>query len=422
MKAAVIVIGNEILVGQVQDTNSGWIAAKLRAIGVELTNILAVSDTADAIRSTLSTLEGRTDLVIMTGGLGPTSDDITRQTLAAYFDTELVFSKEVEGDIADAFKRWGRKDISVTNRTQAYVLKDSFVLRNPVGTAPGTWMERNGTVFVSLPGVPFEMKEMMTGTVLPRILALFPHAIIHQRTVLTHGIGESDLAERIATWEKNLADDISLAYLPSPGMVRLRLTVKGDDAQVLETRIHTEIAGLLDILGDAVFGFDEDTLEKIVGRLLTAQNQTLATAESCTGGAMAARITTVPGASNYFKGGIVAYANDVKSAVLGVPQSILDTHGAVSRETVEAMAAGARKVLAADWATAVSGIAGPSGGTLDKPVGSVWIAVASKHKIVSQLFQFGGRRDTNIERTVRSALNMLRKLLIEESRTDKGVP
>lgn len=419
MKASIIAIGNEILVGQVQDTNSAWIAERLRAAGAPLTNIFAVGDTAEALREILSFLDGRADLVIMTGGLGPTSDDITRKILSSYFDAELVFCPEAEQDMVQFLMRRGKGDIDISsaNRTQAYVLKGATVLRNPIGTAPGMWLERNGTVFVSLPGVPFEMKALMSSQVLPMIESRFCLSVIHQRTVLVHGISESELAERIVEWEAGLKrDEVSLAYLPSPGLVRLRLTATGDDRERLESRIDRAVFELNDILGDAIFGMDDDTLEKKVGELLLERGLTAATAESCTGGAVAARITRVPGASAYFKGSVVAYSNEVKTDVLNVPKDLLDTRGAVSRETVETMAGNVLDTMGVDCSVAVSGIAGPGGGTEEKPVGSVWIAAASKDRVMSRMFQFGERRrDTNIARTVMTALGMLRKLLIEDS-------
>jgi nicotinamide-nucleotide amidase len=413
MKASIIAIGNEILVGQVRDTNSNWIAQTLRAIGVTLTNIYAVADTEDAVREALSLVEGRQDLVIMTGGLGPTSDDITRKVLASYFNTELVFSEEVMSDIEAFLLRRGRSDLSRANLTQAYVLKDATVLRNPIGTAPGSLIERNGTIFVSLPGVPFEMKELMTSTVIPEIKKRFSLPSIFQRTVLTHGIAESDLAEMIATWEQGLGD-ISLAYLPSPGLVRLRLTKVDADHQAAKAAVERAIDDLRPLLGDAVFGYDDDTMEQVVGELLLKKGAACATAESCTGGAIAARITRIPGASAYFKGAVVAYSNEAKEKVLGVPKSVLEARGAVSREVVEIMARNVLDVMGADFGIAVSGIAGPTGGSPDKPVGLVWLAAACRRLVVSHSFQFGERRDTNIARSVMCGLNMLRKLLIEE--------
>jgi nicotinamide-nucleotide amidase len=349
----------------------------------------------------------------MTGGLGPTSDDITRKVLAVYFNTELVFSEEVRGDIEAFLQRRGRSDVSRANLTQAYVLKDATVLRNPIGTAPGSWIERNGTVFVSLPGVPFEMKELMSSTVIPEIKRRFTLPSIYQRTVLTHGIAESDLAEMIAKWEAGLGD-ISLAYLPSPGLVRLRLTKVDAFHPAAKDSVEHAIDSLRPLLGNAIFGYDDDAMEQVVGELLIRKGWTCATAESCTGGAIAARITRISGASAYFNGGVVAYSNEVKVKILGVPQSVLDAHGAVSYEVVEIMARNVLDVMGADCSIAVSGIAGPKGGTPEKPVGLVWIAAACRNRVISQSFEFGERRDTNIERSSMCGLNMLRKLLIEE--------
>ena len=414
MRAVIITIGNELLIGQVQDTNSGWIAGQLANLGITVTKSLSVPDTDIGIREALSAVEGATDLVIMTGGLGPTSDDITRQVLTAYFETEPVFNEAVFEDIRSFLERRGRTDVSPSNRAQAYVPRGATVLRNPIGTAPGTWVERGSTVFVSLPGVPFEMKELMNSSVLPLVRRRFSLPSVHRRTVLVHGIPEADLADHIADWESGLKN-IELAYLPSPGQVRLRLTAADENREAATQRIQLACEGLSALLKDEIFGYDDDTMEAVVGSLLRKKGATAATAESCTGGAIAARITRISGASDYFKGGVVAYANEIKTGVLGVPREIIDTRGAVSRETVEAMAQGARRLMETDYAVAVSGIAGPSGGTPEKPVGTVWIAAASNTRTVSERFRFGERRDTNIDRTVISALNMLRKLLIEES-------
>ncbi len=414
MKAAIIAIGNEILIGRIQDTNSNWIAECLSELGIELQYIIDIKDVDTQIRDTLAYVEGKMDLVLITGGLGPTSDDITKHTLASYFDTELIFSSEVKDNIERIFKSFGRNKMSETNLSQAYVLKAATILPNSCGTAPGSWIERNGTVFVSMPGVPYEMKEMMTSQVIPAIKQRFVLPAILHKTVLTHGIPESDLADLIKEWEASLDKKLSLAYLPSPGIVRLRLSTSDNDRDAALSRIENAQSKLIPLLGDSVFGYDDDTIENVTGVLLKKAKACVATAESCTGGAVAAQIVSVSGASEYFAGGIIAYSNSVKTDILKVPQTMIEQYGAVSREVVIAMAQNSLNVMKADYAIAVSGVAGPGGGTENKPVGLVHIAVASKKRVVSEQFNFGKRRDSNIKRTVMSSLNMLRKMLIHD--------
>ncbi len=417
MKARITAIGNEILIGQVVDTNSNWLAKKLTAIGFDIEQITAISDTPEAIGNALISAEGRVALSCFTGGLGPTSDDITRSVFTDYFGTELVLDEAVLQDVTAFLERRGRTDITALNRDQAMVPKNAVVLRNPVGTAPGSWFERSGTIFVSMPGVPYEMKQIMRESVLPRLVsrASLQLPVIHQKTVLTFGIPESDLSMRIAEWEAGLKE-ISLAYLPSPAGVRLRLTCQGADRAQLEKKLEREIAALHRIIPGDIYGYDEDNLAKVVGEMLLEKGATLATAESCTGGEIARQITANPGASRYYVGSVVAYALEVKVGILGVDPEDLERDGAVSQSVVEAMAKGARNHLGANYAVAVSGIAGPDGGSLEKPVGTVWIAAASAETVVSRRFQFGERRDVNIARSAAWALNMIRQLLTSDGK------
>jgi nicotinamide-nucleotide amidase len=413
MKARITAIGNEILIGQVLDTNSNWLATELTRLGFDVENIAVIPDVRAAIESALSSAEGACDLICFTGGLGPTSDDITKQTFADYFGEPLVMDSEVLADVTAFLARRGRTALVNLNRSQAMVPKGATVLRNLVGTAPGSWFEKDGTVFVSMPGVPYEMRKMMNDEVIPRIREKFDLSVIYQKTVLTFGIPESDLAARIAKWEAAL-DDIEIAYLPSPAGVRLRLTLRGTDREALKAKVGERIAELDKQIPGDIYGYDTDTLASVVGQLLLGKKKSMATAESCTGGLIGHQITSHPGASAYYLGSIIAYDNRVKIGLLGVNEADIDAHGAVSRRVVESMAEGVMGCTGADYAVATSGIAGPDGGTLEKPVGTVWIAAASKTRTISKRFQFGERRDVNIARSAASALNMLRKLLLEE--------
>jgi nicotinamide-nucleotide amidase len=413
MRAEIIAIGNEILQGRTLDTNSHWLAGVLLETGVDVRHIRVISDKRDAILEALATAEARSMLVIITGGLGPTSDDITKKTLADYFNDELVLDESVLEDIKQFLERRGKSEINALNRSQAEVPSRCEVLRNRVGTAPGMWFEKEGIVFVSTPGVPLEMKEIMTRHVLPKLGQTVELPAVVQRTALTHGIPEAELARRLESWERTLGDEILLAYLPTPGVVKVRLTARGKDRERLTALVEEKMETLRREVGDDIFGYDDQSLEEVVGDMLATRNATVATAESCTGGTIAARLTSVPGASRYYLGSIVSYANEVKCEQLGVDPKILEAKGAVSREVVEQMARGVRDKMKADFSVAVSGIAGPDGGTEEKPVGTVWIAAASKEKTVSKRFQFGERRETNIDKSAHAALDMLRRLIKE---------
>lgn len=411
MLAEIITIGDELLIGQVIDTNSAWIAEQLNLIGIKVHQITSISDDQNHILTTLREASMRAQVVLITGGLGPTKDDITKQTLCKYFDTSLVFSEAAYANVEKLFSARGIA-VSELNRLQAMVPGNCEVLDNPNGTAPGMWFEQNGCTYVSMPGVPFEMKAIMEQEILPRLLNRLNKVIIH-RTILTEGVGESHLASLIEPWEDSLPPFIKLAYLPQPGMVRLRLTAYGTDRNELQQAIEKAEKELFPYAGRYIFGFDNDTLESVVGQLLRNNRATLSTAESCTGGNIAQLITSIAGSSDYFKGSIVAYSNVIKEQFLGVPDQVLTVYGAVSEQTVTAMAEGIRNRFATDYAIAVSGIAGPGGGSAEKPVGTTWIALATPTGTIARKFLFGEHRGRNIRKASIAALNMLRTALVK---------
>jgi len=414
MKAEIITIGDEILIGQIVDTNSAWMGQQLNLLGIEVYQVTSVHDNHNHILKAFAEAEQNADLVLITGGLGPTKDDITKKCLCEYFDTELVFHPEVLEHVQSLLSA---RNVSINklNRDQALLPGSCTVLHNSAGTASGMWFERNGTIFVSMPGVPFEMEAIMTEEVFPRLIKLgITQSIVH-KTVLTIGLPESMLAEKIEKWEDALPDFIKLAYLPSPMMVRLRLSAYGIDQSFLEAEIDRQVKELITILPEAVFGFDDENLGIVLGRMLVESGKTLALAESCTGGNIAQFITSNAGSSAYFKGGVVAYSNEIKNRLLGVPMELLESFGAVSQEVAESMAVGAQKALNADYSVATTGIAGPDGGSDEKPVGTVWIAVAGPSGVTSKKYIFKHNRERNIIRTTHTALNMLRTFIINEN-------
>lgn len=411
MKAEIVTIGDELLIGQVVDTNSAWIAEQLNLIGISVSQITSISDNDSHILSTLAEASKRADVIIMTGGLGPTKDDITKLALCDYFKAHLVFDQPSYENIERIFKGRGFVMTDV-NRKQAEVLSCCDPLLNEKGTAPGMWIRQDGKIYVSMPGVPFEMKSLMLNHVLPRLKPLSKKIIIH-RTILTHGVGESFLADKIENWESSLPSHIKLAYLPQIGIVRLRLSASGNSREILLQEVNKLVDELYRIIPEYIFGEEEDTLETIVAKLLKEQNLTIATAESCTGGYLAHLVTSVPGSSEYFKGSVVSYSNEVKMNILGVKPETLETHGAVSKETVIEMAEGLKKVISSDFAISISGIAGPDGGTDEKPVGTVWIAISTPYKgTISRKLQLTKTREHNIRRSALAALDMLRKELL----------
>jgi nicotinamide-nucleotide amidase len=414
MKAAIITIGDEILIGQIIDTNSGYIAKALDRIGIEIKEMLSISDDRQAILDTFLYLQNNVDIVVITGGLGPTKDDITKKTICDYFDDELVRDSTVEAHVIALIEKALQRKASQMNIDQALVPSKCTVLHNEVGTAPGMWIKKEQTLFVSLPGVPYEMKYLVDYQLVPKLVKEYERPFIIHKTVLTYGQGESLVAERIEAWENDLPSFIKLAYLPAPGRVRLRLTAKGKDKQVLETELEIRLAALSTLIGDIIVGFDEEeTLEFVVGRQLTQKNKTLATAESCTGGKIAQLIAGVPGASNYFKGSVVAYATEMKTKLLEVSPSTIEAHSVVSAEVAKEMAINCQKIFETDYAIATTGNAGPSKGDSDASVGSVFIALATPNGVIVEGFNFGQPREKVIDRAVTKSLEMLQKEILK---------
>lgn len=414
MNCSIITIGDEILIGQIVDTNSATIAQMLGEVGVRVVWRVTVGDGAEQIRSAVSEAMERTPLVIITGGLGPTKDDITKTTLAEMFGSRLVRHEPTYRAVEQMMRSRGI-EFNELNQGQALVPECAEVLTNRNGTAPGMWFNSEGRVVVSLPGVPFEMEALMREEVLPRVKEHFALRSVVHRTMITFGLAESMLAERIAPWEEALPEWLHLAYLPSPRQLRLRLSAYEVAAEVAEAEIDRRFAELEVILADYFVGYGEQTVAGAVAEMLVARGATLACAESCTGGALSSRFTAEAGASAYFVGSVVSYSNDVKINVLGVRAEDIAAHGAVSREVAEQMAEGVRRVCGADYAIATTGIAGPDGGTPTKPVGTVWIAVATPEGVTSQLYHGGKLRSVNIERSSTAAINMLRLVLTKSS-------
>jgi nicotinamide-nucleotide amidase len=413
MKATIVTIGDEILIGQIVDTNSGYIAKALDKIGVQTTEMLSISDDKNHILETFASLQDKVDLVIITGGLGPTKDDITKKTFCDYFEDVFVRNQEVEDHIVALFTKLNFIPTQI-NKDQALLPSKALVLKNNYGTAAGMWMKKGKTVFVSMPGVPYEMKGIVNEELIPKIISEYKRPYIVHKTILTYGQGESMVAERIENWENNLPEYIKLAYLPSPGRVRLRLTARGENEEVLQKAIQENIQSLTTIIGDIIVGFDEDeTIEVIIGRLLRQQGKTIATAESCTGGKIAQILTSVAGASNYFRGSVVSYATDTKISVLGVSAQTIDEFTVVSAAVASEMALGIQKLMKADYAIATTGNAGPSKGDADAEVGTVFIALATPETVFVSAFNFGQPRDKVIDRTTNKALEILQKEILK---------
>ena len=392
MLTEIITIGDELLIGQVVDTNSAWMAQRLNEIGIKVKQISSVSDDESHILKALHEASMRADIILITGGLGPTKDDITKKTLCKYFNTGLIFDEESFKIIESIFNSRGRK-VTPLNRMQAEVPENCTVLHNYQGTAPGMWFEQNEKIYISMPGVPSEMKGLMEKIVIPKIKERFPLVPIIHKTILTQGIGESYLSDLIASWEDNLPSHIKLAYLPAAGMVRLRITTKGVNEEVLLKEVNVEALKLKALIGEYIYGYENDRLEGLIGRLLRDQKKTISTAESCTGGFIAHKITSIPGSSEYYIGSVVAYANEIKVNELNVDFHILEKYGAVSEEAVKSMALNVRKKFKTDYSIACSGIAGPDGGTAEKPIGTVWIAVSNPEKTITRKLQLGTNRE-----------------------------
>jgi nicotinamide-nucleotide amidase len=410
MLAEIITIGDEILIGQIVDTNSAWMATELNKIGVRVKQISSVSDDKEHILKALAEAAGRAGIIFITGGLGPTKDDITKKTLAEYFGVGLVENKEALDNVERIFARYNRPLLEV-NRLQAYVPANCEVILNHNGTAPGMWFNHEGVIYVSMPGVPFEMMYMMEGEVLPKIKSTVKLPVIVHKNILTVGEGESFLAERIADIENDLPSYIKLAYLPKLGQVRLRLSAFGEDQESLQKQVDDFAGKIIERIG-AVFVIDQDiALEKAILDKMAAKGLTLSVAESCTGGYLSHLFTQHAGSSKVFLGGGVTYSNELKESILGVKHETIDKYGAVSEETAKEMVEGALLNFRSDFAISVTGIAGPDGGTVDKPVGTVWIAVAGGQKMLIKKYTFGNKRRQNIERSAVMALSMLNTLL-----------
>ena len=414
MKAAIITIGDEILIGQIVDTNSAFIAKSLDRIGVEIYEMISISDSKQHILETFEKFQNKVDLVLITGGLGPTKDDVTKKTFCDYFGDELIVNKEVEEHVIELIERVMNRKASQINKDQALVPSKCTVLHNKVGTAPGMWMKKENTVFISLPGVPYEMKYLVENEIIPKVVREYKRPYILHKTILTYGQGESLVAERIENWENNLPDFIKLAYLPSPGRVRLRLSAKGTDKEFLETSIAENVISLSKIIGDIIVGYDDDeTIETIVGHLLKQQNKTISTAESCTGGKIAQILTSVSGASNYFKGSVVSYATETKISVLGLSEELIKEHSVVSAAVVKQMAINVKRMMKTDYAIATTGNAGPTKGDSNAEVGTVFIALATPNEVIFEEFNFGQPREKVIDRAVIKSMEMLRKEILK---------
>jgi len=414
VKVEIINIGDELLIGQVINTNASWMGDLLSRNGFFVKQTRVISDHAQDIKLSLDEAIENANIVLLSGGLGPTNDDISKKVLAEYFDSEMYFHENAYRHIQKLFKARGFQ-VSQVNKDQAYLPQKAQAIPNRNGTAYGMWFEKNGTVIVSMPGVPFEMKKMMEKEVLPLLIKKFNPLKYYHKTIMVQGLGESYLASLIEEVENNLPKQISMAYLPRPGIVRVRLSARGQNAAGLERAVEAEVEKIISILGEkAVFGYNDEPIESSLGRLLKGTGITISSAESCTGGNIAHMITSVAGSSEYFKGSIISYSNEIKEALLGVNRLDLQEYGAVSEQVIRQMAEGAKKNLNTNYAVATSGIAGPDGGTIEKPVGATWIAVSGPNKTKAKLFQFGEHRGRNISRASITAINMLRIMILED--------
>jgi len=415
MFAEIITIGDEILIGQIVDTNSAFISKELNKIGVSVYQITSVQDDHNHILQALSEAKTRAQIVIVTGGLGPTKDDITKHTFCEYFNDELVRNDAVLAHVEALFRNYiTTTKISDVNKDQALILSKAVALHNAFGTAPGMWIKEDGVVYVSLPGVPFEMKNLMKDQVIPKLAAEFERPHILHKTLVTYGLGESAIAEKIESWENNLPHFIKLAYLPNLGKVRLRLSAKGTDKKAITSAVDAEMQKLYPLIGDIIYGFEDDeSLEEVVANLMTTKQFTLATAESCSGGKIAQHITALSGASAYFKGSIVSYATETKIEVLKVPAMIIEKYSVVSGEVAELMAKNVKNLLKTDFAVATTGNAGPTKGDSDAEVGTVYIAIASPKGVFSEKFMMGKHRERIVQKTVNKAFELLQKELLK---------
>ena len=407
VNAEIIAIGDELLYGQIMDTNSHWISQELDAVGVRVVRKTTVGDNRADILSAFEEASKRADLILITGGLGPTQDDLTKPLLAEYFGCEIVEVPEAVAAVSAYFTRRGR-EMTLLNTLQGHLPTCCTYVPNEVGTAPGMWFEQKGCYWMSMPGVPHEMKKLVKDFVLPKLSQVFDLPVIYHKVIKTAGIGESWLADLIKDWENALPSHIRLAYLPSLGHVKLRLTAFGTNKEQLQQEVAAQIQVLLPQIEKYVYGYDEETLETALGKLLKNAGKTIALAESCSGGYVSHLITTVPGSSAYFQGAVVPYHNAFKERILGVKSETLSSHGAVSEATVAEMAEGVRQLFNADYGLASSGIAGPDGGTADKPVGTVWIGCAGPKGVETRKLQLTQDRMLNIQLTGVAVLNLFR--------------
>ncbi|MAU16901.1 MAG: competence/damage-inducible protein A [Muricauda sp.] len=414
MQAEIITIGDEILIGQIVDSNSAFISKELNKIGVSVYQITSIQDDREHIVKALKEAGERSSVVIITGGLGPTKDDVTKHALCEFFEDKLVRDDTVLRHIEELFKKYITTPISDLNREQAMVPSKAVVLHNTFGTAPGLWMKKGDTAYVSLPGVPYEMKSIITKSVLPKIIEEYDRPHIVHKTILTYGMGESAIAEKLEDWEDNLPPYIKFAYLPNLGSVRLRLSAKGNDKEALMAGIEEQAQKLYPLIGDIIYGEEEEDgkLEKQIGVWLTDKKMTLSTAESFTGGSIAERITSIPGASNYFKGSMVCYATEVKVELLGVPQTLIDEHSVVSKEVAIAMADNVKNKLGTDFAISTTGNAGPTKGDSDADVGTVYIGISTPKGTFAQKFIMGKHRERVVKKSVNKAFELLYKEIL----------
>jgi nicotinamide-nucleotide amidase len=410
MTATIVTIGDEILIGQIVDTNSGFIAKSLDKIGVEISEMISISDNKEHILDTFKKLQNKVDLVIVTGGLGPTKDDVTKKTFCDYFEDELIVNQSVLDHVTQMIEGIYKKAITQMNKDQALVPSRCTVLHNLVGTAPGMWMRKDNTVFISLPGVPYEVKYLLENEIVPKIVREYDRPYIIHKTILTYGQGESMVAERIEDWENSLPSFLKLAYLPSPGKVRLRLSARGTNKQVLENALEEYVGSLDLIINDIIVGFEEEeTIEFIVGKMLKKQGKTIATAESCTGGKIASVLTAIAGASDYFKGSVICYATEAKTDILGIPESVIKEFSVVSGAVASAMALRIKEMMKSDYALATTGNAGPTKGDENAEIGTVFIALATANEVIVEQYNFGQPREKVIDRAVYKSLEILKK-------------
>lgn len=412
IRAEILTIGDELLYGQITDTNAQFISEKLSEAGIRVIRKTTVGDQEEAILTAFSEAEKRAEILLITGGLGPTADDLTKPMLASYFNSSLIMNDEALANLRNLFESRGL-ELTPTNQRQAELPDNCKHIPNPNGTAPGMWFEKEGKVFVSMPGVPHEMKHMLEHTVIPLLQARFSPPAIYHRMIRTAGIGESWLSDKIKDWEMALPAHIKLAYLPSLGEVRLRLTAFGEHTEKLQRDVEEQEASLLPLIEDWVYGYGDDTLATAIGRLLQKEGKTVALAESCTAGFASHTLTTVPGSSLVFNGSVVAYHNDIKEKELGVRKETLQAHGAVSEETAREMAEGVRRVLRADYGLSTTGIAGPGGGSAEKPVGLVWIAISNGKQTIAKKLTLTKQRDINIRYTVAALFTLFRQTLVK---------